>query len=112
LIDRVRERDAFVRLRREGVRVRTTSLWCSFVPDPKLVPPQVAFAIGRVVGSAVRRNRLRRRLRAILSSSDVPPGLYLFGAHRATGERTFDELETAVAALLVQVHRRTAADRS
>jgi ribonuclease P protein component len=109
LIDRVRERDAFLRLRRDGVRVRTNSLWCSFVPDPKLAPPQVAFAIGRAVGSAVQRNRLRRRLRAILATSDVPPGLYLFGAQRATSERTFDELQQAVTALLSQVHRRTTA---
>ncbi len=74
LIDRVRERDAFVRLRRDGVRVRTDPLWCSFVLDPDLVPPQVAFAIGRAVGPAVSRNRLRRRLRAVLANSDVPPG--------------------------------------
>jgi ribonuclease P protein component len=106
LIDRVRERDAFVRLRRDGVRVRTNSLWCSFVPDPKLSPPQVAFAIGRAVGSAVQRNRLRRRLRAILAKSDVPPGLYLFGAQRGICERTFVELEQLVATLLTQVNRR------
>jgi ribonuclease P protein component len=114
LIDRVRERDAFLRLRRDGVRVRTNSLWCSFVPDPKLAPPQVAFAIGRAVGSAVQRNRLRRRLRAILAASDVPPGLYLFGAHRATCERTFVELEQAVATLISQVarHPNTVAARS
>jgi len=106
LIDRVRERDAFVRLRRDGVRVRTDPLWCSFVPDPNLVPPQVAFAIGRVVGSAVRRNRLRRRLRAVLAASDVPPGLYLVGARVPACEQTFAELEQNVQSLVSKIQRQ------
>jgi ribonuclease P protein component len=105
LIDRVRERDAFVRLRRDGVRVRTDPLWCSFVLDPDLVPPQVAFAIGRAVGSAVSRNRLRRRLRALLANSDVPPGLYLIGARVPACEHTFADLDRTVAALLDRVRR-------
>ncbi len=105
LIDRVRERDAFVRLRREGVRVRADSLWCSFVLDPDLAPPQVAFAIGRAVGTAVQRNRLRRRLRAVLAGSDVPPGLYLIGARVPACEHTFAEVERTVALLLDKVRQ-------
>lgn len=107
MIDRVREREAFVRLRREGRRVRADPLWCSFVPDPELVPPQVAFAIGRAVGPAVRRNRLRRRLRALLAESDVPPGLYLFGARVSACEQTFADLRQAVDTMLSKVARTT-----
>jgi ribonuclease P protein component len=109
LIDRVREREAFVRLRRDGVRVRADSLWCSFVLDPDLAPPQVAFAIGRAVGPAVSRNRVRRRLRAVLANSDVPPGLYLVGARTPVCEHTFAELERSVAELLrkVRLHQET-----
>jgi len=105
LIDRVRERDAFVRLRRDGVRVRADPLWCSFVLDSDLVPPQVAFAIGRAVGSAVSRNRLRRRLRAVLANSDVPAGLYLIGARVPACEQTFAEVEQSVAELLRKVRK-------
>jgi ribonuclease P protein component len=105
LIDRVRDRAAFVRLRRDGVRVRTDPLWCSFVLDPDLVPPQVAFAIGRTVGSAVSRNRLRRRLRAVLAASDVPPGLYLVGARPPACEQTFADVRRTTASLLDKVHR-------
>jgi ribonuclease P protein component len=105
LIDRVRERDAFVRLRRDGVRVRTDPLWCSFVLDPDLVPPQVAFAIGRTVGSAVSRNRLRRRLRAVLANSDVPPGLYLVGARVPACEQTFADVQHTMTSLLDKVRR-------
>ena len=56
-------------------------LWVVFVADPSVQPPQVAFALGRALGSAVRRNRARRRLRAILAnrSHELAPGLYLVG---------------------------------
>jgi ribonuclease P protein component len=55
-------------------------------------PPQVAFAVGRAFGSAVVRNRLRRRLRALLAATPPPPGLYLFGAQPAAAVRTSTEL--------------------
>jgi ribonuclease P protein component len=103
LIDRVRGREAFVRLRREGVRVRVDPLWCSFVDDQTVQPPRVAFALGRALGSAVTRNRLRRRLRAVLRSIDVPPGLMLIGAKPAACELTFVELTMVVTALIEKV---------
>jgi ribonuclease P protein component len=96
LIDRIRERDDFVRLRREGTRVRIEPLWCSFVPDPDLVPPRVAFAIGRASGSAVHRNRLRRRLRALLRDRPLPGGLYLIGTSAGGTELTFVELTARI----------------
>lgn len=107
MIDRVRERNAFVRLRRDGVRVRADGLWCSYVPDPELSPPQVAFAIGRAVGPAVRRNRLRRRLRVLLAEAAPPPGLYLVGARPGTAERTFGDLQQSVTMLVQKVDRST-----
>ncbi len=107
MIDRIRHREAFTRLRQEGVRVRIDSLWCSYVPDPGVVPPRVAFAIGRAAGTAVQRNRLRRRLRAILGHSEVPAGLWLFGADRSASEHTFATLERSVRRLLEATQRRT-----
>jgi len=111
LIDRVRDRDAFARLRRDGIRIRTDPLWCSFVLDPDLEPPQVAFAIGRAVGSAVSRNRLRRRLRAVLVACDVPPGLYLVGARVPACEHTFADIENTVHRLFDKVHRHQMSTR-
>ena len=108
MIDRIRERDAFIRLRRDGVRVRIEPLWCSFVPDSEVVPPQVAFAIGRATGSAVQRNLLRRRLRAVLRECEVPPGLLLIGASARVNERTFAELEHCLTELLRKVADRSA----
>ena len=106
MIDRVRERDAFVRLRREGVRIRTDPLWCSFVDDQSVQPPRVAFALGRALGTAVTRNRLRRRLRAILGEIDVPFGIYLIGATPAAPELTFDELGSTTTSLIDAARRR------
>lgn len=106
LIDRIRHRDAFARLRRTGVRVRVDPLWCSFVPDPDVVPPQLAFAIGRAIGSAVERNRLRRRLRTILRTCDLPSGLWLIGVTPQASEHSFAQLEDAVDNLLLAVERR------
>ena len=69
-------------------------------------PPQVAFAIGRATGNAVTRNRLRRRLRAILRSSpELPTGLMLIGAGRPAVELTFDELTIKTQRLLRAIER-------
>ena len=108
MIDPIRERDAFIRLRRDGVRVRIDPLWCSFVPDSEVIPPQVAFAIGRAIGSAVQRNLVRRRLRAVLRGCEVPPGLLLIGASTRVNERTFAELEQCLNDLMRKVVDRSA----
>jgi len=81
LIDRLHRDSDFERLRRTGRRVRSGALWCVMASDPTLPNPLVAFAIGRVHGSAVRRNRLRRQVRELLrvSSTDLVPGRYLIG---------------------------------
>lgn len=59
-------------------------------------PTEVGFAIGRPIGTAVVRNRLRRRLRAILTELDrsgsLPPGVYLIGAVPGAEQASFDEL--------------------
>jgi ribonuclease P protein component len=92
LIWRVRERSSFRRLSADGRRTRAGALWCTYVIDPTITPPQVAFAIGRACGPAVVRNRLRRRLRAQLAATPPPPGLYLIGARPDAARQSFDEL--------------------
>jgi ribonuclease P protein component len=73
----------------------------------------VAFAIGRAVGTAVTRNRLRRRLRALLASrASLPPGLYLFGASPSASELSSDELSAELDRLIVKVSAKlTPVDR-
>jgi ribonuclease P protein component len=104
LIRRIRGRDAFERLAREGTRIRGSSLWCAHLPQPTAAAPAIAFSIGRAVGPAVVRNRLRRRLRVVLRTmadrGELPPGLLLVGARPSAVELTFDELNAELRMLV------------
>jgi len=62
--------------------------------------PHVGFAIGRTAGSAVERNRVRRRLREILRTVDLTPGLYLFGLAAPAWETSFDALRHSVRGIM------------
>lgn len=79
--------------------------------DPSLPAPQVAFAIGRPFGSAVRRNRLRRQLRAILTAreAELGPGMFLIGVNnpsRHTPMPSFPQLSGDIDGLLAKGRRR------
>jgi ribonuclease P protein component len=110
LIGRIRERHAFVRLGREGTRIRRSALWCIWCPDPDSTATSIAFAINRAYGPAVTRNRLRRRLRSILHELDraeaTPPALLLIGARPEAIELTFDQLRSEMTALIDQIRRQ------
>ena len=104
MIWRIRERSAFTRLALEGKRTRAGVLWCTYVPDPDAMPPMVAYALGRAIGPAVVRNRLRRQLQALLGASSLPAGLYLIGAQPSAARRSFVELEFDLHRLVASVH--------
>ena len=76
----------------------------TFVPGPAGEVGRVAYAIGRKVGGAVTRNRLRRRLRAVLV--DLQPGAYLINASPEAADVQFGELKIFVNTAL-QALRRT-----
>lgn len=95
MIERLSGRRAFERLRAEGVRrgrgpLRLVSRFESppASDDDEPQSARIAYAIPRSVGSAVERNRVRRRLRAVLAEIDAdcealpPPGDHLI---RVTG---------------------------
>lgn len=111
MIHRVRTRAEFDLIGRRGRRVRNELLWCSHLHDPSIRPARVAFAIGRAHGSAVDRNRLRRRLRAVLREhvaiGTLESGWYLMGIERSMSERVLrisgSELTEWVADLLTRL---------
>ncbi len=93
-------------LLRHSRRINGETLWLRMAKDATLERPRVAFAVNSHYGKATQRNRLRRRLRAVLT--DLRPGLalgrYLIGARGAiatTGvvsyRRVCRDLETMLA---------------
>jgi ribonuclease P protein component len=84
-------------------------VWCTWVEDASASSPRVAFAIGRKVGGAVVRNRVRRRLRAVLEGEArrgaLPPGDYLIGVRPSAASATFAELAVDLQATLARLRR-------
>ena len=103
MIWRIRDRRGFLRLQQEGRRTRAGVLWCTYVTDPTVEPPQVAYALGRALGPAVARNRLRRQLRAALRDRRLPPGLYLIGAQPTAVSQSLSELMFDLDRLIAQM---------
>jgi ribonuclease P protein component len=95
---RVRDRATFAALRRDGARRRVGPLSVVRLdPERGGSPrPAVAFAVGRPVGPAVTRNRLRRRLRAAIAAIDPKPGTYLVSAGPAARTLSDQELRDLV----------------
>jgi ribonuclease P protein component len=72
-------------------------------PTETPVPPRVAYSIGRKVGGAVVRNKVRRRCRAALvelataAPGGVPAGAYLVSAAPAAAQASYPELRSCLA---------------
>lgn len=79
-------------------------VWCTWVDDAAVVPARVAYAVGRPVGGAVVRNRVRRRLRALIGAEAarqaLAPGYYLVGARPDAAGSSFAELGADLTAAL------------
>ena len=74
----------------------------AFAADRGLQRPRVAFALSRRLGTAVMRNRIRRRLRALLRglAGDLAPGRYLFGTRAAASAVTYRRARAELVELL------------
>ena len=101
----------FAALRAEGRRVRRGPVTITWLPGDSGQPPRVAYAIGRRVGGAVVRNRVRRRLRAITAdlAPQMHPGAYLLGAGREAASMPYEELKRAVTEALADLPEGPAA---
>jgi ribonuclease P protein component len=102
LIWRIRDRATFAELA-NGRRRRRGPISMTFLPGDPSLPPRVAYAVGKRVGPAVVRNRVRRRLRAATQGHRAelqPGGTYLFGAGPAAACAPFAEIDAAMGALL------------
>jgi ribonuclease P protein component len=91
LIWRVRDQATFRSLR-YAPRVKRGPLTVAWLDDGAVGPPRVAFAVGRRVGAAVVRNRVRRRLRDLARRSALPGGVWFVSGAAGAGAATFGEL--------------------
>ncbi|CAN5648935.1 hypothetical protein BH20ACT1_BH20ACT1_04400 [soil metagenome] len=105
VIWRVRDRATFTQLRRQGRRARSGPLTVTWLPGPRTQPPRVAYAIRRAVGPAVVRNRIRRRLRALVAehAGELVPGAYLIGVSPAAANVSFATLRSSLQAASARV---------
>ena len=103
--------ERFAALRRTRHRVRSGPLRVSWVPGPAGSPPCVAYAIGKRVGPAVVRNRLRRRLRAVVLELRPPPGDYLVACDPDAASLPFSDLKDLVSKALAALSPVPSTDR-
>jgi ribonuclease P protein component len=123
LIWRVRDR-ATLRSVRATLRVRRGALSVRYLPpasaDPgepgrvqagSAQPPRVAFGIGRGVGTAVVRKRLRRQLREVLRLAPPPAGVFLVDATPDARALSFPALASTLAEAINEAVRRAGEGR-
>ncbi len=105
---RITDRRTFQALRREGRRARRGPLTVTWLAPDRGDgnPPRAGFALGRSVGGAVVRNRVRRRLRAALrelqAAGRLPAGAYLLGGTAELAELPWPVLVDLVEATITE----------
>ena len=92
---RLRGRRAFADLAQRGRTVRSGPLRVRFLAAPG--GPSIGYAISKKVGTAVVRNRIRRRLRAACASTNaLTSGFYLISPDASAASAPFDQLVGAL----------------
>jgi ribonuclease P protein component len=119
LIGRISDRATFDALRREGRRARRDPVTVVFLAEqaPEAAGPagggtRVAYSVGRRFGTAVERNRVRRRLRAAVREvhrerGGLSPGAYLVLVHAGAAAAPYTELKRSLGAACDAVARGT-----
>jgi ribonuclease P protein component len=102
---RITDRHTFAMLRSHGRRARHGVVSVSYLAPADAAtaePPRVGFAISTAAGGAVTRNRIKRRLRAVLrelrQSGDLPTGTYLLSARADAAQLPWSRLVSDVRA--------------
>jgi ribonuclease P protein component len=96
----IRDRATFDVLRRTGRRSRRGPVTVTFAAVGEHPVPRVAYAVGKRVGGAVVRNRLRRRLRSVTAGATLRPGAYLVSAGPEATGLSYEDLKAHVTAAM------------
>ncbi|MCP4435100.1 MAG: hypothetical protein GY812_06295 [Actinomycetia bacterium] len=116
MVGRIGRREQFSHLRAHGFTVRDGGLRirAARLPEDAVgTGPAVAYSIGRGAGTAVRRNRLRRRLRAVFANAEhdgrLHEGWYLVTVLPSSEEPAYAQLDSWASAALSMIFERLAA---
>lgn len=99
-------------MRANGIRARRGPLTVVLLPESDAGRIRIAYAVPKTAGGAVVRNRLKRRLRAVLADiartqpEVVPSGAMLVSCRAGVLERTPQELRNDVVRLLTELQSR------
>lgn len=113
MVWRVSGRAAFEALRRGAARGRCGPISVAFTRADSAPVPRVGYAVGRRVGHAVERNRLRRRLRAAVAELEVEllPGSYLVSASPEACGLGYEELKSKLSRAMTLANQATGKGR-
>ncbi|MFV0318394.1 MAG: ribonuclease P protein component [Microthrixaceae bacterium] len=99
MVARLHQRTHFTRLRAHGTTVREGKIRVVCAPpdpDSEIEGPALAFAVPRAFGTAVMRNRVRRRLRAVVHelehAGEIPIGWFLVNVLPGAAEPGYGQL--------------------
>jgi ribonuclease P protein component len=110
MVWRIGDRETFEVLRRSGRRARRGPVTVTYAQTGEAPVPRVAYAVGRRVGNAVTRNRIKRRLRAaVAETTELPPGAYLVAASPEAARASYEELRRHVATAMTAASGRAPA---
>jgi ribonuclease P protein component len=115
LIGRISDRATFDALRRDGRRARRDPVTVLFLPEMDAGADgavRVAYSVGRRVGTAVDRNRVRRRLRAAMrdvsrDGDGLSSGAYLVLVRPEAGTTPYPELKRSLGEACTAAARST-----
>jgi ribonuclease P protein component len=89
---------------RSGRRAGSSTLVVHLALTDSGDPPRTGFVVSRAVGNAVTRNRVKRRLRALVRERDLPSGaLLVVRALPPAARASFPELRSDLARCLTRV---------
>ena len=93
----------FQRVYRKGKSAHSAALVLFYLPNTPMV--SVGFTAGKKVGNAVKRNRAKRRMRALFygASPQLLPGSYVLVAKAATVETPYAVIEKSFRKMLERV---------
>ncbi|HEX3333550.1 MAG TPA: ribonuclease P protein component [Acidimicrobiales bacterium] len=116
-VGRITNRTAFTELQRSRSRGSSGPVRALFAPADESTPglfPQVGYAIGRPCGSAVIRNRLRRRAREVVrvEAPTLPKGSFLVRLEQGAADLSPAEFRADVATALRRAGRTPRARRA